>query len=54
MSRVYNKRDKNVPSDAVYVGRPSKWGNRYPIPEHTREGSYCTLQGVDNQKDSNG
>lgn len=29
MPRVWNKRDKNVPKDAVYVGRPSKWGNPY-------------------------
>lgn len=27
--RVYNKRDPNVPADAVYVGRPTKWGNPY-------------------------
>jgi hypothetical protein len=31
MPRVYNKRDKNIPPDAVYVGRPSKWGNPYQI-----------------------
>lgn len=29
MPRVWNKRDPNVPKDAVYVGRPSKWGNPY-------------------------
>lgn len=27
--RVWNKRDRRTPSDAVYVGRPSKWGNPY-------------------------
>lgn len=27
--KVWNKRDKNVPKDAVYVGRPSKWGNQW-------------------------
>ena len=26
---VYNKRAKGVPADAVYVGRPSKWGNPF-------------------------
>lgn len=31
MPKVYNKRDKNVPNDAVYVGRPTKWGNPYVI-----------------------
>lgn len=29
--RVWNKRDPNVPADAVYVGRPTKWGNPFPI-----------------------
>lgn len=27
MPRVWNKRDPKVPSAAVYVGRPTKWGN---------------------------
>lgn len=29
--RVYNKREKGVPTDAVYVGRPTKWGNPFVI-----------------------
>ena len=29
MPKVWNKRDKNVPKDAVYVGRPTKWGNPF-------------------------
>lgn len=36
--RVWNKRDSNCPTSAVYVGRPSKWGNPYKIGVHgTRE-----------------
>lgn len=31
MPRVWNKRDPNCPKDAVYVGRPTKWGNPYEI-----------------------
>lgn len=27
--RVWNKRDANLPGDAVYVGRPTKWGNPF-------------------------
>jgi hypothetical protein len=27
MPKVWNKRDKKCPKDAVYVGRPSQWGN---------------------------
>lgn len=29
--RVWNKRDKNTPSDAVYVGRPSRFGNPFVL-----------------------
>ncbi|MDD5220249.1 MAG: DUF4326 domain-containing protein [Candidatus Bipolaricaulis sp.] len=31
MPRVLNMRTDEIPSDAVYVGRPSKWGNPYKI-----------------------
>jgi hypothetical protein len=31
MPKVYNKRFGNIPKDAVYVGRPSKWGNPFKI-----------------------
>jgi len=31
MAKVWNKRDKNIPKNAVYVGRPTKWGNPYKI-----------------------
>ena len=29
MPKVWNKRDPKCPKDAVYVGRPTKWGNPY-------------------------
>jgi len=29
--RVLNKKTDNIPPDAIYVGRPSKWGNPYKI-----------------------
>jgi hypothetical protein len=29
MPRVYNKHHKDVPTDAVYVGRPTGWGNPF-------------------------
>lgn len=36
--RVWNKRDRNIPADAVYVGRPTKWGNPFKIDaKHSRE-----------------
>ena len=36
--QVWNKRDPLCPVDAVYVGRPSKWGNPFKIgPSETRE-----------------
>ena len=31
MPKVYNKRQKNIPEGAVYVGRPSRWGNPFKI-----------------------
>lgn len=31
MARVWNRRDPNCPKDAVYIGRPGKWGNPYKI-----------------------
>lgn len=31
MARVLNKRTDRIPSDAVYIGRPSKWGNPFVI-----------------------
>lgn len=31
MPKVYNKHHKNAPVDAVYIGRPGRWGNPYAI-----------------------
>lgn len=31
MPKVWNKRDPSTPKDAIYVGRPSKWGNPFKI-----------------------
>ena len=31
MPRVLNNRTDHIPHDAVYVGRPSKWGNPFLI-----------------------
>jgi len=36
MPKVWNKRDPNCPRGAVYVGRPSKWGNPFPVRRHTK------------------
>lgn len=36
--KVWNRRDLNVPLDAVYVGRPTMWGNPFEIgKDGTRE-----------------
>ena len=38
MPKVLNKRTDEIPSGAIYVGRPSKWGNPYRINKlRTRE-----------------
>lgn len=31
MPRVYNKRQSGIPKGAVYVGRPTRWGNPFVI-----------------------
>ena len=31
MTKVLNKRTDKIPPDAIYVGRPSKWGNPFKI-----------------------
>lgn len=36
MPRVLNKRTDRIPADAVYVGRPSKWGNPFSLPNETQ------------------
>ena len=36
MPSVFNKHHGNAPADAVYVGRPTKWGNPYSHLEGTK------------------
>lgn len=31
MPKVFNKSDAGIPDTAVYIGRPSKWGNPFVI-----------------------
>lgn len=33
MVKVLNKRTDKIPPDAIYVGRPSKWGNPFPVTD---------------------
>lgn len=35
--KVYHVEDAAAPADAVFVGRPTKWGNPFTIGLHTRE-----------------
>lgn len=38
MPRVWNKKHSGVPHDAIYIGRPSLWGNPFIIGrDGTRE-----------------
>lgn len=34
MPKVYNRHHKNAPSEAVYIGRGSPYGNPFAIGEH--------------------
>ena len=51
--RVYNKRrPREIPEDAVYVGRPSQWGNPYKVSrEKTREQAIRDFQTYAELKD---
>ncbi len=51
--RVYNKRrPREVPKDAVYVGRPSRWGNPYRVSKtKTRDRSIREFQTYAELKD---
>lgn len=46
MPKVYNKHHKDAPPDAVYVGRPSKWGNPFVIGGHYGPGPGLTRDEV--------
>lgn len=35
--RVLNRQLRAMPAGAVYIGRPSKWGNPFPMGKWTRE-----------------
>ena len=41
MPQVFNKRDKNIPKDAVYVGRPSIFGNPFVIGKDGNREEVC-------------
>lgn len=41
MPRVLNKRWKNNPSNAVYIGRPTKWGNPF---SHLEKGTLAKFK----------
>lgn len=38
MPRVLNKHKDVIPSDAVYIGRPSEWGNPFVVGVHGERG----------------
>lgn len=31
MPRLLNNRKHDIPPEAVYIGRPSRWGNPFPV-----------------------
>ena len=39
MPKVYNKRKNGYPKDAIYVGRPSLYGNPFTVKEFGRGGA---------------
>ena len=55
--RVWSKKDKNIPAGAVYVGRPSKYGNPFKVgrrlgcgpPLFTHSVFLCQMQKEDDR-----
>ena len=43
MPRVWNKSIHRYPPDAVYCGRPSKWGNPFVIGKHGDRDHVCDI-----------
>lgn len=43
MAQVYNKRHGNAPADAVYVGRPTRWGNPFVVGRDGERGECAEL-----------
>ena len=41
MPKVLNKTRDIIPPDAVYCGRPSKWGNPFVIGRHGDRDAVC-------------
>lgn len=49
--KVYNKtKDKNIPCHAVYVGRPTQYGNPFPSVKHKRDTSGILNYGMTRQR----
>ena len=37
--KVWNRRDPKCPTNGIYVGRPTKWGNPFTVHHYGREGA---------------
>ena len=55
VTKVWNKRDKNVPKNAVYIGRGSMWGNPFVIGKDGSRDDVCDkyAEYLENQVNSN-
>jgi hypothetical protein len=43
MPSVFNKHHRDAPPDAVYIGRPSKWGNPFVVGRDGKRGE-CVVR----------
>lgn len=41
MPKVLNRRFDTIPPDAIYVGRPSPFGNPFPMPRESFRDQVC-------------
>lgn len=45
MPRVYNRKSPGVPKEAIYVGRPTIWGNPFKVLRHNQaDHEICVLR----------
>ena len=49
--KVLNKKTDHIPPDAVYVGRPSKWGNPFKVYPHRRGSLFAQKIAVESYRE---
>lgn len=51
MPKVFNKRTDKISPDAIYVGRPSKWGNPFRIGQYYQGRILTRKEAIESYRD---